>query len=98
MLDALGGFISHMVGHSVALPQGGDEHAGYLPAEEGEGGRHRGRAEQHGVKPQRLPRVEDADGTQVSSPVEGQADTWADQGGEWGRASVKVGILLWGFW
>ena len=45
-----------------------------------------------------FPGVEDADGTQVSSPVEGQADTWADQGGEWGRASVKVGILLWGFW
>lgn len=56
VLDALGGFISHMVGHSVALPQGGDEHAGHLPAEEGEGGRHRGRAEQHGVQSQRLPR------------------------------------------
>uniref|UniRef100_A0A673VKR5 Chloride voltage-gated channel 7 n=1 Tax=Suricata suricatta TaxID=37032 RepID=A0A673VKR5_SURSU len=36
--------------------EGGDEHAGRLPAEEGEGGRHRGRAQQHGVQPQRLPR------------------------------------------
>lgn len=55
-LDTLGGFVSYMVGHGVALPQGGDEHAGHLPAEEGEGGRHRGRAEQHGIQPQRFPR------------------------------------------
>lgn len=38
-----------------ALPQGGDEHAGHLPAEEGESGRHRGRAQRHGVQPQRVP-------------------------------------------
>lgn len=38
-----------------ALPQGGDEHAGHLPAEEGESGRHRGCAQQHGVQPQRVP-------------------------------------------
>lgn len=34
--------VSHSKGAADALPQGGDEHAGYLPAEEGESGRHRG--------------------------------------------------------
>lgn len=49
-----------MVGYGKAtadaLPQGGDEHAGHLPAEEGEGGRHRGHTQQHGVQSQRVPR------------------------------------------
>uniref|UniRef100_A0A7N5K0G1 Chloride voltage-gated channel 7 n=1 Tax=Ailuropoda melanoleuca TaxID=9646 RepID=A0A7N5K0G1_AILME len=36
--------------------EGGDEHAGHLPAEEGEGGRHRGHTQQHGVQSQRVPR------------------------------------------
>lgn len=45
-----------------------------------------------------FPVVEDADGTQVPSPVESQATTCAEQGGGLGRAPVKVGILLWGFW
>lgn len=38
-----------------ALPQGGDEHPGYLPAEERESWCHRGCAQQHSIQPQRIP-------------------------------------------
>lgn len=79
-------------GHSVAPAQGGDERAGHLPAEEGEGGRHRGRAEQLGLQPQRLPRGgrrRCRAGTNVGALLWGRG-SWAAR-----LCRVRVSTVLW---